>query len=159
MKNSFTIYLKHPRCIIYDIKCWQHRVYMRFLNWCRKRIYNYEFNKVLNQKITDPTYGAYVSDVHIGIFSPILVVTKTLEHYFGFEGYMRLRIHNIIIDTQNEISISVNIALRRPGLLIGKGGKDIDNIKELLEKAFNKRVDLGIKEVKNDVNEPIRFDF
>jgi ribosomal protein S3 len=44
-------------------------------------------------------------------------------------------------------------------LLIGKGGKDIDNIKTLLEKAFNKKVDVGIKEVKNDVNEPISFDF
>lgn len=157
--NTFTIYFKHPHLIVEDIKDWQHKVYMRFLNWCRKRIYDYEFNKVLNHKIVEPTYGTYVSDVHIGIFSPMLVVTKTLEHYFGFEGYMRLRIHNIIIDTQKESSISVTFALRRPGLLIGKGGKDIDNIKALLEKAFNKKVDVGIKEVKNDVNEPISFDF
>jgi hypothetical protein len=132
---------------------------MRFLNWCRKRIYDYEFNEVLSHKITDPTDGTCVSDVHIGIFSPILVVTKTLEHYFGFEGYMRLRIHNIIIDTQNETSISVTFVLRRPGLLIGHGGKVFNNIKALLEKAFNKKVDVGINEVKNDVNEPISFDF
>lgn len=157
--NKFTIYLKHPRCIIDGIKCWQHRVYMRFLNWCRNRIYDYEFNKVLNQKITEPTYGTYVSDVHIGIFSPMLVVTKTLDHYFGFEGYMRLRIHNIFIDTQKNNVILVTFVLRRPGLLIGKGGKDIDNIKALLEKAFNKKVNVDINEVKNDVNEPISFYF
>jgi hypothetical protein len=132
---------------------------MRFLNWCRKRIYDYEFNKVLNHKITEPTYGTKVSDVHIGIFSPLLVVTKTLDHYFGFESYMRLRIHNIIIDTQKKNVISVTFVLRRPGLLIGKGGKDIDNIKELLEKAFNKSVVVAINEVKNDVNEPISFNF
>jgi hypothetical protein len=132
---------------------------MRFLNWCRKRIYDYEFNKVLNHKITEPTYGTKVSDVHIGIFSPLLVVTKTLDHYFGFEGYMRLRIHNIIIDTQKKNVISVIFVLRRPGLLIGRGGKDIDNIKELLEKAFNKSVVVSINEVKNDVNEPISFNF
>ena len=150
----FTFYLKHPRYIIEGIKSWQHRVYMRFLNWCRNRIYDYEFNKVLNHKITDPTYGNCVSDVHIGIFSPMLVVTKTLDHYFGLEDYMRMRIHNIIIDTQNESSISVTFVLRRPGLLIGWGGKDIDNIKALLEKAFNKSVDVSINEVKNDVNEP-----
>ena len=89
----------------------------------------------------------------------MLVITKTLDHYFGFEGYMRLRIHNIIIDTQKESAISVTFVLRRPGLLIGRGGKDIDNIKALLEKAFNKKVDVGVKEVKNDVNEPISFDF
>ena len=157
--NTLTLYLKHPRYIIEDIKCWQHRVYMRFLNWCRKRIYDYEFNEVLNHKIVEPTYGTYVSDVHIGIFSPLLVVTKTLEHYFGFEGYMRLRIHNIIIDTQKKNVISVIFVLRRPGLLIGKGGKDIDNIKELLEKAFNKSVVVSINEAKNDVNEPISFTF
>lgn len=155
--NTFTLYLKHPRYIINYIKCRQHSMYMRFLNWCRKRIYDYEFN-VLNNKITDPTYGTYVSDAHIGILSPILVVTKTLDHYFGFNGYMRLRIYNIIIDTQNESSISVNLVLRRPGLLIGVGGKDIDNIITLLEKAFNKKVDLSINEIKNDVNEP-NFDF
>ena len=157
--DTLKIYFKHPHLIVEDIKDWQHKMYMRFLNWCRKRIYDYEFNKVLNHKIVEPTYGTYVSDVLIGIFSPMLVVTKTLEHYFGFEGYMRLRIHNIIIDTQKESSISVTFALRRPGLLIGKGGKDIDNIKALLEKAFNKKVDVGINEVKNDVNEPISFDF
>lgn len=157
--NTFRIYLKQPSYVIEDIKCWQHRLYMRFLNWCRKRIYDYEFNEVLNHKIADPTYGTCVSDVHIGIFSPILVVTKTLEHYFGFEGYMRLRVHNLIIDTQNESSISVTFVLRRPGLLIGKGGKDIDNIKALLEKAFNKSVVVNINEVKNDVNEPISFGF
>lgn len=157
--NTFTIYLKQPRYIIEDIKCWQHRVYMRFLNWCRNRIYDYEFNKVLSHKITEPTYGTYVSDAHIGIFSPLLVVTKTLDHYFGFEGYMRLRIHNIVIDTQKKNVISVIFVLRRPGLLIGKGGKDIDNIKTLLEKAFNKSVVVSINEVKNDVNEPINFDF
>lgn len=157
--NTFTLYLKHPRYIIEDIKCWKHRMYMRFLNWCRKRIYDYEFNKVLNNKITDPIYGTYVSDVHIGILSPMLVVTKTLDHYFGFESYMRLRIHNIIIDTQNESSISVTFVLCRPGLLIGTGGKDIDNIITLLEKAFNKKVDVSINEVKNDVNEPNIFNF
>jgi ribosomal protein S3 len=72
---------------------------------------------------------------------------------------MRLRIHNIIIDTQKKNVISVIFVLRRPGLLIGKGGKDIDNIKELLEKAFNKSVVVSINEVKNDVNEPISFNF
>lgn len=157
--NTFTFYFKHPRYIIVDIKCWQHRMYMHFLNWCRKRIYDYEFNKVLNHKIADTIYGTYVSDVHIGILSPMLVVTKTLDHYFGFESYMNLCIHNIIIDTQNESSISVTFVLRRPGLLIGTGGRDIDNIITLLEKAFNKKVDVSINEVKNDVNKPNIFNF
>ena len=74
-------------------------------------------------------------------------------------GYMRLRLHNIIINTQNESSISATFVLRRPGLLIGHSGKDFNNIKELLEKAFNKKVDISIREVKKDVNEPISFDF
>lgn len=152
--NTFAIYLKHPRCIIEDIKYWQHRVYMRFLNWCRNRIYDYEFNKVLNHKITDPTYGTCVSDVHIGIFSPILVVTKTLDHYFGFEGYMRLHIHGIDVNTQKEI-IEVTFRIHRPGLLIGKAGKDIDEIQNRLEVAFNKRVHININEVRKDINEPI----
>jgi ribosomal protein S3 len=126
---------------------------MRFLNWSRKCIYDYEFNKVLNHKITEPTYGTYVSDVHIGIFSPILVVTKTLDNYFGFERYMRLNIHGIDVDTQKEI-IEITFRIYRPGLLIGKEGKDIDEICNRLEVAFNKRVHININEVRKDINKP-----
>lgn len=154
--SKFIFYFKHPHYIIKDIKCWQYSMYMRFLNWCRKRIYNYEFNKVLNRKITEPTYGTYVSDVHIGIFSPILVITKTLDHYFGFNSYIRLHIHGIDVDTQKEI-IEVTFRIHRPGSLIGKAGKDINEIQNRLEAAFNKRVHISINEVRKDINEPIIY--
>jgi ribosomal protein S3 len=100
----------------------------------------------------------------IGVFSPVLVVTKTLEQHFGFEGYHRLGIHAIDVDTQKRDEetmlveqIDVTIRLDRPGLLIGKAGKDIYAVEKLLSENFGKRVKIHIVEVKCDINKPIPY--
>lgn len=156
--ESILTYIKHPSCIIGDIKYWWYKMRMATLNRYRKRIYNYEFNEVLNNKISDPYGIVVVSNTNVGIFSPILVVTKTIENYFGFHGYMRLNIHGIDVDTQCEV-VKVTFRIHRPGLLIGRGGRDIDAIKEQLQIAFNRQVAININEVRTDKNEPTRFDF
>jgi ribosomal protein S3 len=84
----------------------------------------------------------------------VLIVSKMLEKHFGFIGYYRLNIHGIDVDTQQDDAIEVIIKLRRPGLLIGKGGKDIDAVNSMLERYFCKIVHINIVEIKNDVNVP-----
>jgi ribosomal protein S3 len=90
----------------------------------------------------------------IGVFSPVLVVTKTLEQHFGFEGYNRLKIHGVDVDTQQTDHIIVTIKLHRPGLLIGRGGKDIDAVTRLTTMNFGKTTKIHIVEVKDDINIP-----
>lgn len=150
--NKIKLYLiDYPKDYILDT-C--HRIKMGILNKFRKCIYDYEINRYLNDNIRDPYYGTVISDMKIGVFSPVLVATKTLEQYFGFEGYHRLRIHGVDVDTQQIDQINVTIRLYRPGLLIGKGGKDIDAVSELLSSNFGKTTNIHIVEVKNDINIP-----
>ena len=125
---------------------------MGLLDLFRKQTHKYEFGKVLNQKICDSIYGTPISELPVGVFCPVMVVTKTLENYFGFYGYLRLKIHGIDVDTQNE-AIEVTIKIHRPGMLIGKGGEDINAIKKLLTDYFCKQVIIHISEIRHDVNE------
>lgn len=150
--NKIKLYLiDYPRDYILDT-C--HRIKMWRLNRFRKHIYDYEIGCYLNDNIRDPYYGDVISNMKIGVFSPVLVATKTLEQYFGFEGYHRLRIHGVDVDTQQNERIDITIRLHRPGLLIGRGGKDIDTVSNLLSENFGKQVKIHIVEVKNDINIP-----
>lgn len=161
--NKLKLYLiDYPKDYILDT-C--HRIKMWRLNRFRKHIYDYEIGWYLNDNIRDTYYGNVISDMKIGVFSPVLVTTKTLEKYFGFEGYHRLRIHGIDVDTQKRDEetllveqIDVTIRLQRPGLLIGKAGKDIYAVENLLSENFGKQTKIHIVEVKGDINEP-NYDF
>lgn len=126
------------------------------INIFRKCVYNYEFKEILNHKVED-SYYEYASsrDLRVGVLCPVTVVTKMMEKYFGFEKSLMLRIHGIDIDTQSEDAITVTIKLNRPGLLIGKAGCHIDNLEKMMTKYFNKKTDIRIVEVKNDVNLPL----
>ena len=135
-----------------------HKLHMNILDSFRKCIYKYEIECCLNNNICDPYYGTPVSDIKVGIFSPVLIVTKTLEKYFGFSKYYRLQIHGIDVDTQNEDIVYVNIRLRYPGQLIGGAGKDINAVEKLLTANFGKETKIKIDEVRKDINEPL-YDF
>lgn len=153
--NKIKLYLiDYPRDYVLDI-C--QRIKMWRLNRYRKHIYDYEIGCYLNNNIRDPYYGDVISDMKIGVYSPVLVVTKTLDKYFGFKGYNRLEIHGVDVDTQQKEQIDVTIRLHRPGLLIGKGGQDIDAVSELLSNNFGKTVKIHIVEVKNDINIPFAY--
>ena len=149
--NKIKYYLRDLRDYVQDV-C--HRIKMWRLNRIRKHIYAYEIGCCLNDNIRDTYYGNVISDMKIGVFSPVLVTTKTLEQHFGFEGYNRLKIHGVDVDTQQKDWIDVTIRLHRPGLLIGRGGKDIDDVCELLSNNFGKTTKIHIVEVKDDINIP-----
>jgi ribosomal protein S3 len=129
---------------------------MNRLNEYRARIYNYEL-KYLCTQITDPYYGTVLRDgENISIFCPAMVVSKVLEHHFGFENYFRLNVHGIDVDTQQN-TVVVNIKLHRPGLLIGRAGHNIDEIKNELCVMFGRDVRIDITEIKIDKNLPLVY--
>lgn len=135
------------------IKNTLHKIHIGLLDMFRKQIHKYEFGKVLNLKICDTISGEAISELPVGVFCPVMVVSKTLENYFGFYGYLRLKIHGIDVDTQNKDAIEVTIRIHRPGMLIGKGGKDISAVEKLLSDYFCKRVIIHISEIRRDINE------
>lgn len=77
-------------------------------------------------------------------------------HFIDSRRYYRLHIRGIQVDTQGDV-ITVKISLRRPGLLIGGRGKDIDAITEKLTKVFGVETKILIDEIKKDINEPFLY--
>ena len=153
--NKIKLYLiDYPINYVKDI-C--HSIRMGILNKFRKWIYDYEINEYLNVYISDPYYGTRVSNLRVGVYSPVLIVSKMLEKHFGFRGYFNMHVHGIDVDTQQEDAIEVTIRLNRTGYLIGKGGKDINAITDMLERYFCKRVRINIVEVSEDVNIPYYY--
>ena len=136
------------------IKDTYHKCRMGMLDWFRKKIYNYEINEVLDSKISYPYIRYTVSDLRVGVLCPVMIVYKMLEKHFGFRGVLFMRIHGIDVDTQDTNTITVTIRLNRPGILIGKCGKDIDAVRDMLERYFNKATKINIVEVKFDINNP-----
>ena len=133
-----------------------YKIRMSILNRCREMVYNYEFKEVLNHKIEESYYESSVTpDLRIGVLCPAIIVAKMIERHFGFEKSQMLRIHGIDVDTQSSDAITATIKLNRPGLLIGKGGSSINSLEAEMTKYFNKKTDIRIVEVKNDVNLPL----
>ena len=93
------------------------------------------------------------------IFSPVEAVENVLKLHFLDEDsqrYSRLRIQSIQVNTQSDV-IEVKISLRRPGLLIGCQGKNIDAITKELTKVFGVETKILIDEIKKDINEPFIY--
>lgn len=133
-----------------------YKIRKSILNRCREMVYNYEFKEVLNHKLEEGYYVSSVTpDLRVGVLCPAMVVAKMIEKHFGFEKSLMLRIHSIDVDTQSVDAITATIKLNRPGLLIGKGGSSINSLETELTKYFNKKTDIRIVEVKNDVNLPL----
>lgn len=156
--NKIKLYLiEYPVAYIQDT---YHKIRKYILNKLRDRIYNYDINKVLSPKVKDIydcCYDISSADLRIGVFCPALIVSKILEKHFGVYGYYLLNIHGIDVDTQLKEKIIVTIKLYRPGLLIGKAGKDIDTVQQMLCDYFNKKVRIDIVEVRQDVNKVETF--
>jgi ribosomal protein S3 len=125
------------------------------------KVKEYVFNKEIEQWSTRVNYDEYgaakliKSNPNYWVFNPAEAVTYVLKMYFNSThiSFYRLNIFGITVDTQNE-TIDVTIKLKRPGLLIGGGGKNIAEVEKRLQTVFNMPTKIHIEEVKNDINEP-----
>lgn len=76
---------------------------------------------------------------------------KLVEDY-GIRQYLNARLKNasvshIIIErTMKLVTVTINTA--RPGIIIGKGGQEVDKLKEELKKLTRKEVQINIYEIK-----------
>lgn len=80
-------------------------------------------------------------------FSTKLVEDAKIREYLNAR-LSKASISKIIIErTQNNL-ITVTISTARPGFIIGKGGQEVDKLKEELKKLTTKEVQINIFEVK-----------
>ena len=97
-------------------------------------------------------YDYFVNDKFKGckysLLSPIECIYFTLIKIYRRTPL--LNIQGITMDYSNDDFIKVNITTERPGLIIGKGGKDIDNLTENLTEYFGKKVNVNLIEIKTN---------
>jgi hypothetical protein len=125
------------------------------------KIKEYVFNKEIECWSTRVQYNDYgavkliKSNPNYWVFNPVEVINYVLKMHFNSTpiSFYRLNIFGITVDTQNE-TVDVTIKLKRPGLLIGEGGKNIREVEKRLYTVFNMPTNIHIEEVKNDKNEP-----
>lgn len=153
-------YVKHPRLIIDTILDAIDDVKQkRFL---KNKFAAYEYEKRnYDDVIVMSSYEYYVpkDKYKRSIYNPMIVVWHELEKMFdngkGYSIIRRMGIMGIDIDTQNENFVTVTITLKRPGMLIGKRGSNINELECKLSYLFNRETKIKIDEVKRDINEPI----
>ncbi len=79
-------------------------------------------------------------------FEPKLIEDHKIRQYLNARlskaGISRINIER----TLKLVTVTINTA--RPGLIIGKGGQEVDKLKEELKKVTNKEVQINISEIK-----------
>ena len=79
-------------------------------------------------------------------FGDNLVEDMKIRKYLN-ERLAKASISKIVIERTLKL-VTITICTARPGLVIGKGGQDVDKLKEELKKLYDKEIQLNIHEVK-----------
>ena len=79
-------------------------------------------------------------------FGDNLVEDQKIRKYLN-ERLAKASVSKIVIERTLKL-VTITICTARPGIVIGKGGQDVDKLKEELKKVSNKEIQINIFEVK-----------
>ena len=79
-------------------------------------------------------------------FGDNLVEDMKIRKYLN-ERLAKASLSRIVIERTLKL-VTITICTARPGLVIGKGGQDVDKLKEELKKLYDKEIQINIFEVK-----------
>ena len=79
-------------------------------------------------------------------FGDNLVEDRKIRKYLN-ERLAKASVSRIVIERTLKL-VTITICTARPGLVIGKGGQDVDKLKEELKKLYDKEIQINIYEVK-----------
>ena len=79
-------------------------------------------------------------------FGENIVEDMKIRKYLN-ERLAKANVARIIIERTLKL-VTITICTARPGIVIGKGGQDVDKLKEELNKLYNKDIQINIFEVK-----------
>ena len=158
--DTIKVYVKYPKCIIYDIRDKKSKLIKKFYHKLKQMVYSYEnetfYMKNMYENFGKDGYCDYMfpdKTVTFARMNPVMMIIREIDLYF--ENYNRPQIGTIEVDTQDKETITVTIHTGTPGRLIGSHGKNIDYFNNRLSKLFNKKTKIKIIEIKKDINEPI----
>ena len=116
--DTLKVYLRHPKCIVRDMRFYTKKYKEKYEFWFRKKL----LKRILESDICSYTYEMrhQYKPFNRAMLFPCSVVSMVLAEYF--QRVDLLGIHSISVDTQSDEAVTATIALARPGLLIGKGG-------------------------------------
>jgi small subunit ribosomal protein S3 len=83
----------------------------------------------------------YADKAYTVLIQEDLRIRKAIESKYGFDDISRVEIER----SANHVTVAVYTA--RPGIVIGRGGQRVDEMRQVLEKTSGKRVRLNILEV------------
>jgi small subunit ribosomal protein S3 len=83
----------------------------------------------------------YADKAYTVLIQEDLRIRKAIESKYGFDDISRVEIER----SANQVTVAVYTA--RPGIVIGRGGQRVDEMRQVLEKTAGKRVRLNILEV------------
>ena len=79
-------------------------------------------------------------------FGDNLVEDQKIRKYLN-ERLAKASVSKIVIERTLKL-VTITVCTARPGIVIGKGGQDVDKLKEELKKLSNKEIQINIYEVK-----------
>lgn len=79
-------------------------------------------------------------------FGDNLVEDQKIRKYLN-ERLAKASVSRIVIERTLKL-VTITICTARPGIVIGKGGQDVDKLKEELKKLYDKDIQINIYEVK-----------
>ena len=79
-------------------------------------------------------------------FGDNLVEDQKIRKYLN-ERLAKASVSRIVIERTLKL-VTITICTARPGIVIGKGGQDVDKLKEELKKLYKKEIQINIFEVK-----------
>ena len=79
-------------------------------------------------------------------FGDNLVEDQKIRNYLN-ERLAKASVSKIVIERTLKL-VTITICTARPGIVIGKGGQDVDKLKEELKKLYNKDIQINIFEIK-----------
>ena len=79
-------------------------------------------------------------------FGDNLVEDQKIRKYLN-ERLAKASVSRIVIERPLKL-VTITICTARPGIVIGKGGQDVDKLKEELKKLYDKEIQINIFEVK-----------
>lgn len=79
-------------------------------------------------------------------FGDNIVEDRKIRKYLN-ERLAKASVSKIVIERTLKL-VTITICTARPGIVIGRGGQDVDKLKEELKKLYNKDIQINIYEVK-----------
>lgn len=123
-------YCKKPVCIWWDIEEVFARVRENHYQKLRQRIAKYDAKFA-------PSYR----------LNPIKIFFNELPNVFSTFAVNSMQIHGVQFDRTNENEVSYIVYLKRPGYMIGVGGKPINDFEKNLSEILDAKVSIRLIEI------------